>query len=147
NAVPDGACLARWAAARDAHAEVVGGHGLGHLERCHHHLPVDSARKVVVEGPAVDPRLPVARPQDDARDRGLPLARAQVLRDLAHASSSGFGAWAACGWSGPAYTFSFVICADASLFLGSMPLTAFRMTSVGRRSSCSRSVRCLMPPG
>ena len=28
-----------------------------------------------------------------------------------------------------------------------MPLTALRMTSVGRRSSCSRSVRSLRPPG
>ena len=44
-------------------------------------------------------------------------------------------------------TGGFVICADASLFFGSIPLTALRMTSVGRRSSCSRSVRCLIPPG
>ena len=32
-------------------------------------------------------------------------------------------------------------------FRGSIPLTAVRMTSVGRRSSCSASVRDLRPPG
>src|SRR5262245_31919172 len=147
DAVPDRAGLARLAAAVHADAQVVRRRGLGHLERCENHLLVHGAREVVRERATVDPRLPVARPQDHPRDGRLPLPGAEVLRDLAHGSSSGFGAWAAWGWSGPAYTFSFVICADASLFFGSIPFTALRMTSVGRRSSCSRSVRCLIPPG
>src|SRR5512132_4012399 len=101
DAMPDRARLARLAPAVHAHAQVVRRRGLGHLEGCEHHLLMHGAGEVVLQRATVDPRLPVARPQDHPRDRRLPLSGAEVLRDLAHENSSGFGAWAACGWSGP----------------------------------------------
>src|SRR3954454_11087316 len=58
-----------------------------------------------------------------------------------------FGCCAACGWSGPAYTFSLVSCWRARRLRGSIPLTALRITSSGLRSSISPSVRDLIPPG
>ena len=49
--------------------------------------------KVVLERAAVEPRLPVARTQDDARDRGLALAGAEILRLFRHYETSNvFGA-------------------------------------------------------
>src|SRR5205807_2633452 len=61
--------------------------------------------------------------------------------------SIGLGCWAVCGWSGPAYTFSLVNCLRANRLRGSMPLTAMRITSSGRRWSISSSERDFSPPG
>src|SRR5581483_10110974 len=80
DAVPDRARLAADAAAVHAHAQVVRARGASDLERRHRELAVQGPREVLLERPAVDPRLPVARTQDDPRDRRLALARAQVLR-------------------------------------------------------------------
>src|SRR5215211_7468200 len=68
---------------------------------------------------------------------------------LGHQSSisSVRGCCAAWGWSGPAYTFSFVSCLRPSRLRGSIPRTASRITSSGRRSSISPSVRERIPPG
>ena len=48
-------------------------------------------------------------------------------------TSMGSGCCAACGWSGPAYTFSLRSWARPSRVRGSIPFTASRMTSSGRR--------------
>ncbi len=58
---------------------------------------------------------------------------AAVLVDHQAWTSIGSGFCAACGWSGPAYTFSLRSWARPSRLRGSMPLTARRMTSSGRR--------------
>ena len=111
------------------------------------------AREVLLQGAPVDPRRAVAGTEDHAGDGRLALAGSEVLSDrgqfvpIYSSSGSGSGFWASCGCSGPAYTLSFVICRRARRFRGSMPLTALRMTSVGRRSSCSASVRERRPPG
>ena len=80
--------------------------------------------------------------------RRLVLRRLRLL--VVHQVQSvsiGFGCCAACGWSGPAYTFSLVSCWRARRLRGSIPLTALRITSSGLRSSISPSVRDLIPPG
>ena len=65
-----------------------------------------------------------------------------------HASTSNrLGFWASWGCSEPAYTFSLVSCWRARRLRGSIPFTALRMTSSGRRSSMSPSVRVRRPPG
>ena len=79
DAVADGAGLARRAAAVHAHAQVVLSLEPGDLERREHHLAMDGAREVLLDRPAVDPRLAVAGTQDHARDRRLALAGAEVL--------------------------------------------------------------------
>ena len=95
--------LPRGATAVDADAEVVRPRRLGDLERGADHLLVRRAGEVLLEGATVDPRLAVAGAENHARDGRLALARAEILRDLDHYGSSiGFGAWAACGCSGPA---------------------------------------------
>ena len=63
-------------------------------------------------------------------DLGYQRARAVVR-------SSGAGAWAPCGWSGPAYTFSFVSIWRPSGPFGSMPLIVRRTASAGFLSSSS----------
>src|SRR5204863_9245543 len=78
---------------------------------------------------------------------GLLLVVARGVVGHQDVVSIGCGFWAACGWSGPAQPLSFVICLRASRLRGSMPLTARRMTSSGRRSSMSLTVRVLRPPG
>src|SRR5262249_1707994 len=150
--VPDRTGLAARAAAVNPHANVVATLEVRHPERRQSHLAVDRPREVLLDRPPVEPGAAVARPQDHSCDRRLPLARAEVLRDvrLRHRRFSrggGLGACASWGCSGPAEIFSFVFCARGSRFRGSMPLTAFRSTSVGRRSSCSRSGRDRSPPG
>src|SRR5690348_11597473 len=49
----------------------------------------------------------------------------------------GVGCCAWCGWSGPAYTFSLRSMFRPSVFLGSMPLTAFSTSRSGRLASSS----------
>src|SRR5262249_9199574 len=83
-----------------AHPEVVLALELGDLERRHDRLAVQEPREVILERLAVDPRLAVAGTEDHARDGGLALAGAEVLRGRRH--QNGFGSWAAWGWSGPA---------------------------------------------
>ena len=63
-----------------------------------------SRGKYVLERAAVDPRRPVARAQDHARDGGLALAGSPgTARCSRHQSSgSGCGFWASCGCVGPA---------------------------------------------
>src|SRR5258705_13788290 len=77
--VPDRSGLPRGATARHANAQVVGRRGFGNLERRENHLAMESAREILVERAAVDPCLAVARSQDHAGDRCLPLARSEVL--------------------------------------------------------------------
>src|SRR3954471_12557119 len=90
--VAHGDSLSRQPAAVDAHAEVVLPLDAGDLERRDGDRLPDRAREVLLERAAVDPGGAAAGPEDDARDRGLALAGAAVLRDLAHCSvSSGFG--------------------------------------------------------
>src|SRR5438105_6674922 len=72
--------------------------------------------------------------------------RALVV-DHRASTSMGCGCWAACGWSAPAYTLSLRNCWRPSRVRGSIPLTALRITSSGRRSSISSSVRERSPPG
>src|SRR4029450_11673197 len=148
--VPDRPGLAARAAAVDAHADVERSFDPGHLQRRHRQLAVGKAREVLLDGPAVEPGCAVPGAEDHPRDRGLALAGSLVLSGFGgrhHFTSSGFGAWASCGWSGPAYTFSLVSCCRAGRLRGSMPLTALRITSVGRRSSSSRRGRLRRPPG
>ena len=59
---------------------------------------------------------------------------------------SGAGCCASCGCCAPAYTLSLRSCARPSLLRGSMPRTACRMTSSGRRRSIWASVRSRRPP-
>src|SRR5262249_30520814 len=150
NPVPDRAGLAARTAAVDAHANVEGPFDAGHLQRRQRQLAVREAREVLLDRLAVEPGRAVTRAQDHTRDRGLALAGSLVLGGLGgshHLTSSGCGAWASCGCSGPAYTFSLVSCCRARRLRGSIPLTALRITSVGRRSSSSRSGRLRRPPG
>src|SRR5204863_9486507 len=51
------------------------------------------AREVLLERAPVEPRLPVAGTEDDARDRGLALAGAEVLRDVCHLALVLQGKW------------------------------------------------------
>src|SRR5439155_3175907 len=92
-------------AAANANADVVGALEAGDLERREHQRAMRGAGEVLLDGTTVEPGRAVARPQDHARDRGLALARAEVLSDLCHVCqiSRVLGAWASCGWSGPAY--------------------------------------------
>ena len=80
---------------------------------------------------------------------GLGLVLWLLSRLVSHQASIsiGCGFWATCGWSGPAYTFSLVICLRASRLRGIMPLTASLMISSGRRSIISSNVRERRPPG
>src|SRR3954462_1619251 len=94
--------LAGRAAAVHPDAQVVRPLEPGCLERREHLHAIREAREVVVERPAVEPRRAVAGAQDHARDRGLALAGAAVLRELAHLTSKGVGPCASCGCSGPA---------------------------------------------
>ncbi len=82
------------------------------------------------------------------RRAGLRLL-GQVVALLGHqlGTSIGSGFCAACGWSGPEYTFSLRSCARPSRLRGSIPFTASRITSSGRRASISSSVRLRRPPG
>src|SRR5581483_9228398 len=102
DAVTDCSGLAGGAAAVHADADVEGAFDAGDLERRQGQLAVGEPREVVLDRLAVEPGRAVARPQDHARDRGLALAGPLVLRDGAHSTSSGAGACASCGWSGPA---------------------------------------------
>src|SRR6266850_316434 len=99
--------------------------------------------KVVAQRAPVDVPLPRARREIHARHADLAAPHrvpAQLRRYArAHRASarlSGSGCWAACGWSGPAYTFSicFTFWRDSVVF-GSMPHTAFSITRSGRVSS------------
>ena len=83
DSVTHGAGLTREPAAVDAHAEVVLALDAGDLERRDGDRLPDRAREVLLERAAVDPRGAAAGPEDDARDRGLALAGAAVLGDLA----------------------------------------------------------------
>src|SRR5439155_3157051 len=105
NAMPDGAGLAARASAVDTDADVVGAFYPRDLKRSERSRAVRLPREVVLDRAAVEPGRAVTRAQDHAGDRGLPLARAAILRDLAHRPSShvrGFGACGPCGCSGPA---------------------------------------------
>src|SRR5919201_2943517 len=82
--VANGAGLAARAAAVDAHADVVLPFEPRDAKRRQHHRAVRKAREVLLEGAAVEPRRAVAGAKDDARDRRLALACAEVLRDLGH---------------------------------------------------------------
>src|SRR6185312_11699784 len=87
-----GSSLSCEPAAVDAHTKVVLPLDAGHLERRDGDRLPDGAREVLLERAAVDPGGSAAGAEDDARDRGLALAGAAVLGDLAHCSvSSGFG--------------------------------------------------------
>ena len=91
--VPHRAGLAGRAAAVDADADVERSLDAGGLQRCERQRAVGGAREVVLERPAVEPRLPVARAKDHARDRRLALPGAEVLRLLCHYETSNvFGA-------------------------------------------------------
>src|SRR5215213_1799137 len=94
--VPDGSGLAARAAAVDADAEVVLAVEAGGLQRGHRERPVQQTREVLLDRAAVDPRLPVAGAEDDARDRCLALACAEVLGGRGHQAlvSSGLGSCA-----------------------------------------------------
>src|SRR6516162_1658363 len=61
--------------------------------------------------------------------------------------ANGTGCCAACGWSGPAYTFSFRSMFRPSEFLGSMPRTAFSTTRSGCLAISSEYVTECIPPG
>src|SRR5918992_3686409 len=100
--VADGAGLPARPAAVHADAEVVAAFEPGDLQRREDGRAVGRAREVLLDRAAVEPRRPVARAEDDARDRCLALAGAEVLGDLAHEASSGSGSggYAAWGWSG-----------------------------------------------
>src|SRR5262249_21144106 len=101
--VSDRSRLAGEPSAVDADAEVVLPFDAGDLERRDGDRLPDRAREVLLERAAVDPRCAATGPQDHACDRGLALAGAAVLSDLAHwSASSGFGFCASCGCSGPA---------------------------------------------
>src|SRR6185437_16855659 len=86
--VTHGSSLSGEPTAVDADAEVVLTLESGHLERRDRDRLPDGAREILLERAAVDPRRTVARPQDDARDRGLALPGAAVLGELAHESNS-----------------------------------------------------------
>src|SRR4029079_13952786 len=101
--VPNRSGLARRAAAVDADADIERSLDAGGLQRCECQRAVRGPREVVLECPAVEPRLPVARAQDHAGDRRLALPGAEVLRLLCHyATSNVFVACASCGCTGPA---------------------------------------------
>src|SRR5207247_6787145 len=100
DAVPDGSRLSRRPAAVHADAKVVLPLEIRHLQRREHTFAVQQTREVLLERLAVDPRLAVAGTEDHARDRGLALAGAEVLRGRRH--QKGFGSCAPCGCSGPA---------------------------------------------
>src|SRR4029079_2604758 len=110
NAVTERAGLTGRTAAVETCAEVELALHTGDAERRGCERPQHLPREVLLDRPPVDPGRPVAWAQNDARHRGLPLAGALVLRDLAHDSGRGCGFWALCGCSGPAYTLSFVSC-------------------------------------
>src|SRR4051794_38320470 len=99
DAVANSARLAARPTAVDAHANVVGPLDPCDLQRRQRDRPVRLPREIILDRPAVEPRRPVARSQDDAGDRSLPLAGAAVLGDRAHRFShfSGFGACGPCG--------------------------------------------------
>ena len=104
DAVANRARLAGGAPAVDAHSKVVLTFHAGHLEGSERQRPVRDPREVIVERLSVDPGRSIARAEDDARDRGLALTGAAVLRQLRHQSctSSGVGDCASCGCSAPA---------------------------------------------
>ena len=87
--------------------------------------------------PARAPRLPPLGSARPLRLLGLGLRLLHLVRlfafDHTFSISTGGGFWASCGCSGPAYTFSLRSCWRASRLRGSMPFTASRMTSSGRR--------------
>src|SRR4051812_34175356 len=71
DAVPDSTCLAARTAAVHADPDVVAALELHDLQRRKQRLPVDCTREVLLDGAAVEPRRPVARAQDHARDGRL----------------------------------------------------------------------------
>src|SRR3712207_1518386 len=114
----------------------------GH-ERLADELLVHLVREVLLEGAAV--QLELAGTGEEAHaDDGL-LAPAHGLDGtpggVGHGEGGGhwatcliskfWGCWAACGCSGPAYTFSFLSICRPRLLCGSMPLTARSMTRSG----------------
>ena len=140
--------LARRAAAVQANAEVVLTLEPGRLQRRGREHPVHLPREVLLDRLAVDPRRAVAGAKDHARDGRLALAGAEILGRSRHLHLE--------RWSVPApradapgrrRSSAWSVAARPSLLRGSMPLTALRSTSVGCRSSCSRSVRSRRPPG
>ena len=114
-------------------------------ERLGDDLALGVGGEVHLERLAVDRDLAGAGHQPGAGDGFLAAAgglgeRSNHLRLrswVQRAIVSGLGACAACGWSGPAYTFSLLIWARPSGPLGSMPLIVRRTASAGRRSSAS----------
>src|SRR5262245_47072389 len=125
----------------------------GDLER----LPDDHARglapEILIGRAIVDYDLALTGSDHDAGDRRLALAGTPkhvgvcTHRVVSTLQASGTGFCARCGWSGPAYTLSFVASRRPSRFFGSMPSTASRMSRVGCRSRTSCAVAWRMPPG
>src|SRR5579864_2632034 len=89
--------LPREAAAVHAHAQVVLALEARGAKRRGRERAPHRAREVLVQRAAVHPRDAVAGPEDDARDRGLALAGAAVLSDLAQINSPIPMAWGSAG--------------------------------------------------
>src|SRR6266508_4318520 len=102
--VTHGTGLAARPAALHADTDVVASLETRDLQRRERGLPMRGPREVLLDRATVEPRRPVAGPEDDTCDRRIALAGTEVLRDLAHLPSngSGFGTCASCGCSGPA---------------------------------------------
>src|SRR3954454_5448024 len=82
--VAHGTRLTRRAAAVHAHAQVVLALEPGRLERSRREHAVHLAREVLLDLLPVDPRVSIAGTEDDARDRGLALAGAEILSGSRH---------------------------------------------------------------
>src|SRR5574341_162727 len=122
--------------------------GQDHLER--------RSGEEIVHRAAIHVDLSRARLQPDPRHGALAAsgpvgARSKlhpcVLSVIQFEAVSGVGRWAAWGWVGPAYTLSFPKRAAPSLFLGSIPRTAFSRTASGLSRSNFSSGVLLRPPG
>src|SRR5512146_957898 len=108
-------------------------------QRLHGDRPQRENRKVVFELPPVDADPAAARPHVDPGDGRFPFPRRVDFRRLCHIGSilsysltaSALGCWALWGWSGPAYTLSFVNSRSPSRVLGSIPRTAHSTSRSG----------------